>query len=96
MNRHKRTEDFLARIGGEEFVLLLPMTTLDAGLVVANKLRVEIEETAFRHKGQPERITISCGLTEFRPGDTPVAVYARADEALYKAKEQGRNRCVSG
>jgi len=96
LNRHKRAEDFLARIGGEEFVLLLPMTTLDAGLVVANKLRIEIEETAFRHKGQPERITISCGLTEFRPGDTPVAVYARADEALYKAKEQGRNRCVSG
>jgi diguanylate cyclase len=96
LNRHKRTEDFLARIGGEEFVLLLPMTTLDAGLVVANKLRVEIEETAFRHRGQPERITISCGLKEFRPGDTPVAVYARADEALYKAKEQGRNRCVSG
>jgi diguanylate cyclase len=95
MNRHKRAEDFLARLGGEEFVLLLPMTTLDAGLVVANKLRVAIEETAFRHKRQPERITISCGLTEFRLGDTPVAVYARADEALYAAKEQGRNRCVS-
>jgi diguanylate cyclase len=95
MNRHKRAEDFLARIGGEEFVLLLPMTTLEAGLVVANKLRVAIEETAFRHKRQPERITISCGLTEFRPGDTSAAVYARADEALYKAKEQGRNRCVS-
>jgi diguanylate cyclase len=95
MNRLKRAEDFLARIGGEEFVLLLPMTTLDAGLIVANKLRVAIEETAFRHKRQPERITISCGLTEFRPGDTPVAVYARADEALYKAKEQGRNCCVS-
>jgi diguanylate cyclase len=95
MNRHKRAEDFLARIGGEEFVLLLPMTTLEGGLIVANKLRVEIEQTAFRHKRQPERITISCGLTDFRPGDTPVAVYARADEALYKAKEQGRNRCVS-
>jgi diguanylate cyclase len=95
LNRHKRAEDFLARIGGEEFVLLLPMTALDAGLVVANKLRVAIEETAFRHKRQPERITISCGVTEFRAGDTPVAVYARADEALYKAKEQGRNRCVS-
>ncbi|HUO67457.1 MAG TPA: diguanylate cyclase [Gammaproteobacteria bacterium] len=94
LNRSKRAEDFLARIGGEEFVLLLPMTGLDAGLVVANKLRAAIEETAFRHKRQPERITISCGLTEFRPGDTPVAVYARADEALYKAKEQGRNRCV--
>jgi diguanylate cyclase len=96
LNRHKRAEDFVARIGGEEFVLLLPMTTLEAGLIVANKLRITIEETAFRHKGQPERITISCGLTDFRPGDTPVAVYARADAALYKAKEQGRNRCVSG
>jgi len=96
LNRHKRAEDFLARIGGEEFVLLLPMTALDAGVIVANKLRIAIEETAFRHKRQPERITISCGLTEFRAGDTPVAVYARADEALYKAKEQGRNRCVSG
>jgi diguanylate cyclase len=95
LNRNKRGEDFLARIGGEEFVLLLPMTALDAGLIVADKLRVAIEGTAFRHKRQPERITISCGLTEFRPGDTPVAVYARADEALYKAKEQGRNRCVS-
>jgi diguanylate cyclase len=95
LNRHKRAEDFLARIGGEEFVLLLPMTTLEAGVTVANKLRVAIEETAFRHKRQPESITISCGLTEFRAGDTPVAVYARADEALYKAKEQGRNRCVS-
>ncbi len=95
LNRGKRAEDFLARIGGEEFVLLLPMTTRDAGLIVANKLRVAIEETPFRHKRQPEGITISCGLTEFRPGDTPVAVYARADEALYKAKEQGRNRCVS-
>ncbi len=95
LNRHKRAEDFLARIGGEEFVLLLPMTTLDAGLVVANKLRVAIEETAFRHKRQPERITISCGITEFRAGDTPATAYARADEALYDAKEQGRNRCVS-
>jgi diguanylate cyclase len=95
LNRHKRAEDFLARIGGEEFVLLLPMTTLDAGLVVADKVRLAIEDASFRHKRQPERITISCGLTEFRPGDSPAAVYARADEALYKAKEQGRNRCVS-
>jgi diguanylate cyclase len=95
LNRHKRAEDFLARIGGEEFVLLLPMTTLDAGRVVADKLRLAIEDAPFRHKRQPERITISCGLTEFRAGDTPAAVYARADEALYKAKEQGRNRCVS-
>jgi diguanylate cyclase len=39
-------------------------------------------------------VTISCGLTEFRRGDTPTAVYERADGALYQAKLQGRNRCV--
>jgi PleD family two-component response regulator len=40
-------------------------------------------------------VTISCGLTEFRAGDTPTAVYERADRALYQAKQQGRNRCVA-
>jgi diguanylate cyclase len=95
LNGNKRAEDFLARIGGEEFVLLLPMTSLEAGMTVAAKLRLAIEATPFKHKSQPEHITISCGLTEFRSGDTPASVYARADQALYKAKEQGRNRCVS-
>jgi len=95
LNGNKRAEDFLARIGGEEFVLLLPMTSLEAGSTVATKLRLAIEATPFKHKRKPEHITISCGLTEFRPGDTPASVYARADQALYKAKEQGRNRCVS-
>ena len=95
LNGNKRAEDFLARIGGEEFVLLLPMTSLEAGLTVATKLRLAIEATPFKHKHQPEHITISCGLTEFRPGDTPASVYARADQALYKAKEQGRNRCIA-
>jgi diguanylate cyclase len=93
--RNKRAEDFLARIGGEEFVLLLPMTTLDAAKAVAEKLRSSVETAAFRHRGEPVAVTISCGLTEFRAGDTPTAVYERADRALYEAKAQGRNRCVS-
>jgi diguanylate cyclase len=92
--RNKRAEDFLARIGGEEFVLLLPMTTLEAARSVAEKLRVIIEAAAFRHHGEPVAVTISCGLTEFRAGDTATAVYERADRALYEAKAQGRNRCV--
>jgi diguanylate cyclase len=95
LSRHKREPDFLARLGGEEFVLLLPATTLDAGASVADKLRRTIEAATFQHKGQRERVTISCGLTEFRAGDTPDAVYERADRALYAAKEQGRNRCVA-
>jgi diguanylate cyclase len=93
--RSKRAEDFLARIGGEEFVLLLPMTKLDAAQGVAEKLRVAVETAAFRHHGEPVPVTISCGLTEFRAGDTATSVYERADRALYQAKQQGRNRCVA-
>jgi diguanylate cyclase len=93
--RNKRAEDFLARVGGEEFVLLLPMTALDAAKLVAEKLRSAIETAAFRHHGEAVPVTISCGLTEFRAGDTPTSVYERADRALYEAKAQGRNRCVA-
>jgi diguanylate cyclase len=95
LTRHKRSEDFLARLGGEEFALLLPMTALDASLAVANKLREAVEGATFQHKGKRERVTISCGVTEFRVGDTPSVVYDRADRALYRAKEEGRNRCVA-
>lgn len=94
LTRHKRAEDFLARIGGEEFVLLLPMTTIGAAAGMANKLRQLIESAPFRHQGEPVSVTISCGLTEFRAGDTPTTVYERADRALYQAKTEGRNRCI--
>jgi diguanylate cyclase len=94
-NRSKRGEDFLARIGGEEFVLLLPMTNLEAANAVAEKLRSTIETAAFRHHGDPVKVTVSAGLTECRAGDTPTAIYERADRALYQAKQQGRNRCIA-
>jgi diguanylate cyclase len=93
--RNKRAEDFLARIGGEEFVLLLPMTTLEAAVGVADKLRAVVETASFRHHGEPVRVTVSAGITDFRAGDTPTSVYERADRALYQAKQQGRNRCVA-
>lgn len=95
LTRNKRTEDFLARIGGEEFVLLLPMTTLEAAKGVAEKLRLVVETAAFRHHGEPVPVTVSAGLTEFRAGDTPATVFERADRALYQAKQGGRNRCVA-
>ena len=56
LSRHKRGEDFLARIGGEEFVLLLPMAALTAAKVVADKLRLAVENAAFRHSSADERI----------------------------------------
>jgi diguanylate cyclase len=93
--QNKRAEDFLARIGGEEFTLLLPMTTLDAATNVAEKLRSVVEAAPFRHHGEPVQVTMSAGLTDFRSGDTPTSVYQRADRALYQAKQQGRNHCVA-
>jgi diguanylate cyclase len=91
---HKRGEDFLARIGGEEFALLLPQTDAHTAMGLADRLREVIASTPFHYRGSPEHITLSCGVTEFREGDTPITVYKRADEALYEAKRSGRNRCV--
>lgn len=95
LGRNKRAEDFVARLGGEEFVLLLPATPLAAATLVANKLRAAVEGAAFQHKGRRELVTISAGVSEFRSDDTPSVVYDRADRALYRAKEEGRNRCVA-
>lgn len=64
-------------------MLLLPMTTLEAAKSVAKKLRTTVETAAFHHHGQPVPVTISCGLTDFRAGDTVAAVFERADRALY-------------
>lgn len=88
-----RDTDFVARYGGEEFVLLMPETGLENGLIIAEGIRRAVESCGFHFRGKAVPITISCGLSEFRAGDWPEQVFARADEALYKAKLQGRNGC---
>jgi len=92
MDIHIRETDYLARVGGEEFVVLLPETNLQQAEVVAEKLRKGVESCAFVYDGQPVPITISGGIAEFAAGDKVDDVYVRADKALYKAKQQGRNR----
>ncbi|MDJ0656649.1 MAG: diguanylate cyclase [Xanthomonadales bacterium] len=91
MNQAKRADDFVARVGGEEFVILFPGTDAYSAMVIANRLRKTIADSPLR--GIPETVTVSCGVTQFRQGDTPLAVYKRADQALFKAKKSGRNRC---
>ncbi|MDJ0653925.1 MAG: diguanylate cyclase [Xanthomonadales bacterium] len=93
LNKEKRTEDFIARIGGEEFVMLMPMTDADGAITVVDRIRQVISETPFHFRGDPRQVTVSCGITEFREGDTTDVVYERADQALYQAKNGGRNRC---
>ena len=90
-----RKTDFMARIGGEEFVMLLPNTSLREGIKFANTVRENIAKSGFNYKGNAVSITASCGLSCILPGDTIEALYERADAALYRAKHQGRNRCIA-
>lgn len=88
-----RAEDLLARYGGEEFAVILTATSAEAGLRIAETLRLGIENIGFCVQQQPVRITLSCGVTTLQAGDTPDSAFERADQALYLAKHGGRNRC---
>lgn len=89
-----RETDFVARYGGEEFVMLLPNTEAKDAMVLAEAIRTIIANTGFHFNGEAVELTVSCGISEFREGDNQEAVFERADQALYQAKQTGRNRCV--
>ncbi len=95
LSKQVRESDVLARYGGEEFAVILSETDCRDALGVAEKLRARVEGFGFRHKGEPVRVTVSCGITAFRPGDTPETTLERADGLLYQAKDEGRNRCIA-
>ena len=84
-----RKTDVVARWGGEEFALLLPETSIMIAASTAEKLRKETEQFDFPHVGH---ITASFGVTQYIEGDTEASLINRADDALYKAKKNGRNR----
>ena len=90
-----RKNDYFCRYGGEEFALILPETDLSAAITVAEALRESIAQCSFQHGDKTVGITISCGLAQVKNKDSLDAVFQRADKALYKAKETGRNRCIS-
>jgi diguanylate cyclase (GGDEF)-like protein len=98
MTRNLRRIDTIARIGGEEFVVLLPRTNLDEATGVAEKLRSMVEGTEFPGgNGQPGgTLTVSVGVAALRPEETGADLLARADNALYEAKDRGRNCVVTG
>lgn len=94
LQSHLRRIDLIARWGGEEFIVLLPETKLDEAVIVAEKLREKVEALIFKND---EVITISIGASMITKSETIESLIKRADEALYHAKKQGRNRvCVSG
>ena len=89
-----RESDFLARYGGEEFALLMPETELQGAQIVAEKLRAAVENCGAHFNQQKVPVTISIGLTAFTEADSPETAFERADQALYRSKEGGRNRCT--
>ena len=86
-----REHDSFCRIGGEEFIIILPHVELSGALIVAEKLRKSIE----KHK-KVLPITMSFGVVEFKSEETLEHLFKRVDNALYEAKENGRNRVVAG
>ncbi len=88
-------EDFVARIGGEEFVVLLTGLTAERALAIADQLRASVEALRFHVRGTPVKVTVSCGLTELRATDPVGAAFDRADAALYRAKRNGKNLCIA-
>jgi diguanylate cyclase (GGDEF)-like protein len=94
MNAVLRGSDLKCRYGGEEFLILLPDTPVQGARRVAETLRREIEAIAIPWSDEVLRVTASFGITGITPGEMdPLAAIARADEALYRAKQDGRN-CV--
>jgi diguanylate cyclase (GGDEF)-like protein len=93
---HKRAQDTFGRLGGEEFGLLMPETTLDKAIVVAERIRKVWEQSPVNLDGELIHSTMSVGVAEAVTEDKSLEdILRRADRMLYKAKEAGRNRVMS-
>jgi diguanylate cyclase (GGDEF)-like protein len=96
MRETLRTSDVPARIGGEEFVVLLTDTALEGAVAVTERLRERVGRAEVKAGGdRVARFTVSGGVAELALGERLDGLLARADEALYRAKEEGRNRTIT-
>ena len=92
-----RSTDIACRYGGEEFCLILPETKDAGAKLFAEELRKKISQLAVQHSGQTIALTISCGISTYQQqeGASPETIFSAADQALYQAKQAGRNCVVS-
>jgi two-component system cell cycle response regulator len=90
MGTHLRQEDQLGRLGGEEFLVLLPDTDADAAATAAERIREEVASAT-----TPVPVTVSLGIATWEDDETPEALLHRADQALYAAKAAGRDRVMA-
>lgn len=93
-----RAADVACRYGGEEFLLLLPDTAREGAIEVAKRIQLAFQEAALAHEKSPtsEHVTVSIGIAELHDEAGPEALIRKADQYLYKAKEQGRNTWFAG
>jgi diguanylate cyclase len=97
ISQRLRQSDFIARFGGEEFVALLSDCDAASARELAEGLRKEIAGCMVDLERGCVRTTVSCGIAELAPEEDDARLFARADEALYRAKRGGRNRvCIAG
>ncbi len=95
MKQSFRKTDLLYRYGGEELVMIMPETNIEGALIPVQRLRRMVEEYDFDYNGVKAKVTVSIGLTtNYQSLETSAEILKSADEALYKAKEGGRNRVV--
>ena len=94
LKNETKGQDIVARIGGEEFVIILPHTNYDGARRVAEKIRQTVahKKLSVKLNNQPLQFTISAGVAVYQLGEPIEALFERADKALYHAKESGRNR----
>ena len=89
-----RTMDVIARFGGEEFLILLPETTVEAAAQTMTRLQRELTKHYFMHENNKVLITFSAGVALRLPNEEQAALVKRADQAMYEAKKTGKNRVV--
>jgi len=95
LKENAREQDVLSRWGGEEFLILLPMTEMDGAVTLAERMRKAVEDELIEYKGDTIKITITLGVAEYNQGEQLDDVIKRADTALYLGKDEGRNRVRS-
>lgn len=93
--RCMRVQDTMGRLGGEEFAVLLPRASVEQAQGVAERLRKLLVDHPLRLTDENVALTASIGVTLLRPGESPEVALGRADQAMYQAKSEGRNRVVS-
>ncbi|MFC0253107.1 GGDEF domain-containing protein [Massilia consociata] len=89
-----RSMDVIARFGGEEFLILLPETTVEAAAAAMVRVQRELTRHFFMHDNEKMLITFSCGVALRHPNEDQASLMARADRAMYQAKQSGKNRVV--